>query len=99
MIYSEAVNHGLNHDKGTYKDNRYIRCGRCGWVCHLDRDTRERDGSTIGYAITYVSMAYDTDYQYDAPLVYNGTRPLYDPQVTGGCPQCGTLMYHKYKEM
>jgi hypothetical protein len=92
MINSDGINHGINKDKGL-NDHRYVRCARCGWICHLDRDSRDIEGSGSGQALVYTSMAYNTDYMYNAPLVYNGTRALYDPVVTGGCPQCGTLLY------
>jgi hypothetical protein len=81
-IDSDAVNNGKNNDLGTWKDNRYVRCSRCGFPCHLDRDTKEPKGSRSGWGITNT-------------IVSGLTATVYDPLVTGGCPQCGTYLYNK----
>ena len=48
-INSDAINSGLNYDKGTWIDNRYVRCARCGFICHLDRDMHSTEGSPEGW--------------------------------------------------
>jgi len=52
-IRSEAVHSGMNLDVGDYKDDRQVRCGRCGFICNVDRDLHANDGSRIGWGIKY----------------------------------------------
>jgi hypothetical protein len=58
-INSEAVYHGRNQDTGAYKDDRYVRCDRCGFVCHLDRDHKEPEGSKLGWGSIQPSTTLD----------------------------------------
>jgi hypothetical protein len=54
-IESTAVNYGRNIDKGTWRDDRYVRCSRCGFICHLDRDRKSIRGSRDGNGIRKVT--------------------------------------------
>lgn len=47
-IHSDAIHYGLNYDKGSLKDERYVRCRRCGFMCHLDRNRHSHAGSREG---------------------------------------------------
>ena len=51
MVYSDAVHHGRNFDLGAYKDDRYVRCNNCGFMCQLDRDKTAPKGSRLGDGI------------------------------------------------
>ena len=51
QIDSDAVNTGRNRDLSTLRDDRYVRCSKCGFICHLDRDRRSRRGSREGDGI------------------------------------------------
>jgi hypothetical protein len=64
------------------RDDRFVRCSRCNFICHLDRDRHSIDGARDGWAITNTAQVGTT-----------GT--IYDPIVNGGCPQCGCLLYVK----
>ncbi len=54
-IASDAVEQGWNDESATYSDRRYVRCSKCGFICHLDRDTRSTDGSRLGIGSTQPS--------------------------------------------
>lgn len=42
------------------------------------------------------SVSYDTGLDDTNQINYDGiSRTIYDPIVTSGCPQCGTLLYNK----
>lgn len=102
---SNAVHFGRNSDFGT-RDDRYVRCKRCGFICNTDRDSRGREGSRQGWGISFVeqdvmtgsSTSYDDDnIDYDSTSIeYDNddvARTIYDPVVVAGCPNCGTLLY------
>ena len=105
-IRSTAVHVGRNRENVSRKDDRYVRCARCGFICHLDRDVRHPDGSRAGWGINYD----DPDVTEELELVGTGSLELIsggalelasslegitDPVVKGGCPQCGTYRYDK----
>lgn len=46
-IHSTAIEHGRNADRGAYRDNRSIRCARCGFPCNAERD-QERPEEHLG---------------------------------------------------
>jgi len=54
-IDSNAVNYGRNPDLDDLKDDRYVRCSKCGFICHLDRDKRGVRGSKEGNGIKQVT--------------------------------------------
>ena len=115
-INSDAIHTGRNADHlggsqpyppnsttgaPSWSDDRYIRCSRCGFICHLDRDRRGREGSREGWGINYTSVDSDTYNQTnlgydDIYTMYNDEDlPRHDPVVIAGCPSCGTLLYDK----
>jgi hypothetical protein len=85
----------------TWRDDRYVRCARCGFICNLDRDRRSREGSREGWGINYEAVANfdynETDVGYeDIFTTYDDEDlPSLDPVVIAGCPSCGTLLYDK----
>jgi len=102
-IRSDAVNYGENAENAPRRDDRFVRCSRCGFICHLDRDRRSTEGSKSGWGITNtqvdVSVVKDSSgvgiTDSSGEYVGYGGKYLYDPIVTGGCPQCGTYLYNK----
>ena len=100
-IDSDAVHHGLNRDIGQYKDDRYVRCWNCGFVCNLDRDPHFPRGSRVGDGISHPdvveydesTVTYDgTDDDWENGTVsYDGYRS--DFSVDSGCPMCGCEVY------
>lgn len=51
-IPSDAIQGGRNFDKGAYRDDRYVRCGRCGYVANMDRHARASYGSKAGEGVS-----------------------------------------------
>jgi len=97
-INSSAVHYGRNIDLNpSRRDDRYVRCTKCGFICHLDRDRRAPCGSKIGDGIRYVDLGvlYDSSSTlYEAEdTTYNGLTGVADPVVFKGCPQSGSLLY------
>ena len=84
----------------TWRDDRNVRCARCGFICNLDRDRRSREGSREGWGINYDAVA---NFDYNEVIDYNDIFTTYDdedlpdldPVVIAGCPSCGTLLYDK----
>jgi len=99
-IPSEAVHFGRNPDLNqSRRDDRFVRCTKCGFIAHLDRDRRAPCGSRVGDGIRFVdlSVLYDTGSTlYDqCETVYDGLTNVTDPVVFMGCPFCGSLLYDK----
>ena len=101
-IPSKAIHSGWNPDypENGWEDDRYVRCWNCGFVCHLDRDSRDVKGSHAQDGIRHPSAAgydesgvtYDgTDDDWDGTVSYDGHRN--DFRVDQGCPFCGCLHY------
>jgi ssDNA-binding Zn-finger/Zn-ribbon topoisomerase 1 len=99
-IRSEAVHHGRNIDLNAGRqDDRYVRCTKCNFIAHLDRDRRAPCDSRVGDGIKYVdlSVLYNSSSTlYDAcETTYDGLTGVKDPVVVMGCPLCGSLLYDK----
>jgi hypothetical protein len=95
-IESEAVSSGRNQDRGSRKDNEFIRCSRCRFICQISRDPRAPYGSRQGWG-TETKLSGSTDYN-DYYVKYNQDDIEYDngsldSEVRSGCPQCGTFLY------
>ena len=58
-IYSEPVRSGRNFDRGEYKDDAYIKCSKCGFVCNTQRDQYSTEGSHLGWGMKYVEERSD----------------------------------------
>jgi hypothetical protein len=100
-IESHRVSTGLNTDLGAWKDNHYVTCSRCGFICNTDRDVQGKEGSRQGWGIQYGDDATMDDKRFtmsDIGLYMDGywigSRVERDVQKMG-CPLCGTLMYTK----
>jgi len=52
-IFSEPVRHGRNFDRGEYKDDAYIKCSKCGFICNTQRDQYAPEGSRVGWGVKY----------------------------------------------
>lgn len=89
-ILSEAVHTGRNAEHVKLRDDRYVRCSHCGFICHLDRDRREPDGSRAGSGVEIHYGSWGSGAWGDMPWGGGG-----DPQVKSGCPFCGSLKYDK----
>ena len=91
-VPSKAVNYGRNAENVAYQDNRYVRCSKCGFMCHLDRDARASRGSRVGDGISYST---DEGGWGDDPWGndWGGSGADTDPVVQSGCPFCGSLLY------
>lgn len=78
-IRSKAVQHGYHYDQTAYRDNQYVRCSRCGFICNLDRDLRSSPGGWEGWGYNFVTESTYSTYDDFAPYYVNG---LYDPPAT-----------------
>ena len=78
-VDSKAVVSGRNSEHPSFRDDRYVRCSQCGFVCHLDRDARYSEGSRAGTGITPTNVV---------------NQVADDPVVSSGCPLCGSYRYH-----
>ena len=78
---SKSIHTGRNAEEAKRRDDRFVQCSRCHFMCNTDRDMHAAD-TKIGYGITYTST---------------GTAGVDDPIVSNGCPNCGTLLYNKEK--
>lgn len=71
-IRSDEVTYGRNAEVAPLKDSRFVRCYRCGFMCHLDRDIHLPYGSRTGQGVTHPEVV-----QYDGapdspPVQYDG---------------------------
>jgi len=55
-VRSRAIHAGRNRDRGTYHDNKYVKCARCGFVCNTERDLSASRGSNLGWSINYTEI-------------------------------------------
>jgi len=93
-IESKAVHQGRNSEDTAYRDDRYVKCSRCGHPCNLDRHLRAPFGSRVGQGVSHPDpLTYD-----ESLTAYNATGTTYngrqnDFTITGGCPFCGSFTY------
>jgi hypothetical protein len=83
---SDAINEGINRDKGKFRDERYVRCSHCGFICHLDRDSRAPRGSHAGSGMTYpttTSVVLDAKTGVVTSRTYTTTNDDMDSKHTG----------------
>lgn len=92
-VESKAINDGRNAENAKLRDDRYVRCGRCGFICHLDRDSRSPYGSKAGMGISHdeVETIDSEDLDFDSTYGMDGYYQEFT--ITGGCPQCGAYTY------
>jgi len=84
----ESVTHGLNADFSAYPETAYIRCRKCGFILNKKRHMKGW-GTGQSYSISgYVDQGWGSG-------AWGGeyTPMVADPEVTSGCPFCGTYIY------
>jgi len=101
FIPSERVNTGRNAEHPAWRDDGYVKCSQCGFMCHLDRDARAPEGSRAGDGITISGeKVYESSDEYNINSVdYNGAYT--DGRLStppSGCPLCGCLRYDQPTE-
>lgn len=90
------VHGGRNPELGTYRDERFARCARCGFMNHLDRETHLPDGSRAGWGFTYGDeITLDSSATFDSSTVHFDGYYIDRETYVGGCRFCGTLRYNK----
>lgn len=96
-VPSKAVHSGRNPDLGARRDDRYVRCAKCGFINHLDREVHLPEGSRAGYGFTY-GAEIDMD---SSSVTFDSTSVHFDgyyidrETYVGGCRLCGTYLYNK----
>jgi len=98
FVPSKTVKEGRNAEHPTLRDDGYVKCSHCGFMCHMDRDQRAPNGSRAGdgvtisgertYEDTNIANYNDLNYSYDG--YYTNDRLATAPS---GCPLCGCLRY------
>lgn len=84
-IESDEVRYGRNAETTSLRDSGYTMCRQCGFVCHLDRDTRGQRNSAQGDGNTLT-----TTYSSDAKT--GGTIGItYDAVSTGSGDEVSSL--------
>jgi hypothetical protein len=53
QVRGESITIGRNFDKDNLREDNYIRCGRCGFINHPQRNTEQPEGSRTGWGIRY----------------------------------------------
>lgn len=94
---STAVHTGRNADRGAYRDERNVRCARCGFINNLDREPRLPPNSRAGWGFTYGSEITmdDTVVTFDSLAVHMDGYYIDRETYVGGCRFCGTFLYNK----
>lgn len=68
---------GINDDHGPYPESAVKRCRRCHYTFNGVRFPRAKEGSRQGSGVSLVTQS----------------ATIVDPQVSRGCPFCGTLLH------
>jgi len=55
-VRSRAVNYGRNNDESVYNDRKYVRCGKCGFICQTQRDLESNKRSHLGWGLKYTEI-------------------------------------------
>jgi hypothetical protein len=86
-VKSTAVNTGRNAELAPLRDDRWVKCAKCGFVNHLDRSMRAPRYSPVGTGVTFVG--------YGSGAWGSSAWGGSDPTVTAGngCSFCGTYLY------
>ena len=96
-INSKAVHTGRNIDLGAVRDDRHVRCSRCGFINNLDREVHLPEGSKAGWGITYgdeITMD-SSSVTFDSTSVHFDGYYIDRETYAGGCRFCGTYLYNK----
>ena len=96
--YSKSAGATSTTVKGNEKD-RLVRCRHCGFICDRDRDVNLRDGSYAGFAINQgakltAGTSIGDKVVPAAGAVVSSADTYYSRTVAGGCPACGSYLYH-----
>jgi len=97
QIRSTSIDYGENNDVFTPDDRAFMRCSKCGFICNTTRDVHAEEGSRVGYGISFVNAGTPTNdiMKTDSYFPTDGVESVVDPQVVGGCPLCGSMLYNK----
>ena len=84
-IKSKAQYTGRNYDVGPWRDDKYVRCSRCGFINNLDQAMHAQEGGYEGWGTTFVPVASNS------PGSGFGTNSPIDTMQTAG--PSGQMMY------
>jgi hypothetical protein len=96
-VPSKAVHTGRNIDIGKWKDDRFVRCAKCGFINNLDREIHLPEGARGGYGWKYIDITtFDaTDIIFDHEEIHFDGNYMKRQVYVGGCKLCGTYLYNK----
>lgn len=103
FVPSDSVKTGRNAEHPKLRDDGYVKCSQCGFMCHMDRDMRAPDGSRAGNGVVISGERTYEDTNIDN---YNDNSTKYNGAYTddrlatapSGCPMCGCLKYDRPTE-
>ncbi len=72
-------------------ESRLVRCRFCGFICDPDRDMQMKDGNFAGKGVDHGSVQTSSDYKVGGKTITD--EYYYTPEITGGCPGCGSYRY------
>lgn len=76
-IPSKMIESGYHFDQGSYRDNQYVRCSRCGFICNNDRDLRSHPGGYEGWGTSNPATSvtgYDPQHPFNV-VTWNSSQP------------------------
>jgi len=90
-IKSTSVQTGRNAENVPLRDDRWVKCRKCGFINHLDRSVRASVYSAAGVGITFQGLGTPWGTAPWGSSPWGGS----DPVVTAGngCSFCGTYLY------
>jgi hypothetical protein len=97
---SDAIHYGKNPDLGTYRDDHYVRCARCGFICNTDRDLKGT--GMMGWGTTQPNtllngavLAAATTITVDSTTGFTSTGYIYiyDSSTATGAPHMNKVTY------
>ena len=96
--HSRMAGANSSQTKGNEAE-RLVRCRHCGFICDLERDVLLHDGSYAGLGISYGAQLSAGTSVGDrrtpaAGSVATSVDTYYTRNVSAGCPNCGSYLYH-----
>lgn len=95
-IKNESVTYGVNREITEFPENGFIRCRKCGFPMNKYRHPKGKEtGNTFTTGSYTVSVTNGWGAMPWGISMWGGGIALHygDPEVSAGCPFCGTFVY------